>query len=144
MKLKNRLGVIFTVVFIDFLGLSFILPLYPELADRFGLSTTAVAFLAASYALMQFLFSPVLGRISDKIGRKPVLAVTSLGTAASFIFFGLSTSVWMLFLARILNGIFGSSTAVAQAYIADVTGKHERTEGMGIIAAAFGLGLIFG
>ena len=144
MKLKNRLGVIFTIVFIDFLGLSFILPLYPELANRFGLSTTAVALLTASYALMQFLFSPILGRISDKIGRKPVLAVTSLGTAASFIFFGLSTSVWMLFLSRILNGIFGSSTAVAQAYIADVTGKHERTEGMGTIGAAFGLGLIFG
>ena len=144
MKLKNRLGVIFTVVFIDFLGLSFILPLYPELADRFGLSATAVALLAAAYALMQFFFSPVLGRISDKIGRKPVLAVSSLGTAASFVFFGLATTTWMLFLARILNGIFGSSAAVAQAYIADVTGKHERTEGMGVIGAAFGLGLVFG
>ena len=144
MRLKNRLGVIFFVVFIDFLGLSFILPLYPELADRFGLSATAMALLAASYALMQFIFSPLLGRISDKIGRKPVLAISSLGTAASFIFFGLATTTWMLFLSRILNGIFGSSAAAAQAYIADVTGRHERTEGMGVMGAALGLGLIFG
>ncbi|MFY9493179.1 MAG: MFS transporter, partial [Minisyncoccia bacterium] len=141
MRLKNRLGVIFFVVFIDFLGLSFILPLYPELADRFGLSATAMALLAASYALMQFIFSPLLGRISDKIGRKPVLAISSLGTAASFIFFGLATTTWMLFLSRILNGIFGSSAAAAQAYIADVTGRHERTQGMGVMGAALGLGL---
>ncbi|MEK9174532.1 MAG: MFS transporter [Patescibacteria group bacterium] len=144
MRLKNRLSVIFSIVFIDFLGLSFILPLYPDIADRFGLSATAITLLAAAYALMQFIFSPILGRISDRIGRKPVLAITSLGTAASFVFFGLATSVPLLFLSRILNGIFGSSAAVAQAYIADVTGKDERTEGMGAVGAALGLGLIFG
>ncbi len=135
---------IFIVAFIDFLGLSFILPLYPELTDKFDLSALSVTLLAASYALMQFIFSPILGRISDKIGRKPVLVISSLGTAASFIFFGLATAAWMLFLSRILNGIFGSSVAVAQAYIADITGKHERAEGMGVVGAALGLGLIFG
>ena len=128
----------------DFLGLSFILPLYPELAQRFGFSATVVTLLAASYALMQFIFSPILGRLSDRVGRKPVLLLTSLGTVASFVFFGLAGSVWMLFVARIFNGIFGASMAVAQAYIADSTGSHERTEGMGAVGAALGLGLIFG
>ncbi len=144
MRLKNRLGVIFFVVFIDFLGLSFILPLYPELASKFGLSATLITVLSASYALMQFIFSPILGRLSDRVGRKAILVITSLGTAASFLLFGWASSVWLIFVSRILNGIFGSSVAVAQAYIADVTGKHERTEGMGTIGAALGLGLIVG
>lgn len=141
---KQRLAVIFAVVFIDFLGLSFILPLYPEIAEKFGISATVITLLATSYALMQFLFSPVFGRLSDKIGRKQVLLLSSLGTAASFAFFGLSNAVWMLFASRILNGIFGSSIAAAQAYISDVTERHERTGGMGVVGAALGLGLVFG
>ncbi|MDP3764150.1 MAG: MFS transporter [bacterium] len=144
MRILTKTGVIFSIVFVDFLGLSFILPLYPELASRFGLSATLITLLSASYALMQFIFSPILGRLSDRIGRKPVLVVTSLGTAVSFLLFGWANSVWLIFASRILNGIFGSSVAVAQAYIADVTGRHERTEGMGTIGAALGLGLIFG
>jgi MFS family permease len=141
---RKKLGVIFAVVFIDFLGLSFILPLYPEIAEKFGLSATFITLLTASYALMQFLFSPILGRLSDRFGRKPILILSSIGTAASFIFFGMASAVWMLFASRILNGIFGSSAAVAQAYISDVTDKTERTKGMGIMGAALGLGLIFG
>lgn len=142
--LRKKLGVIFAVVFIDFLGLSFILPLYPELADRFGLSATMITLLAASYALMQFIFSPVLGRLSDKIGRRPVLLISSFGTAVSFVFFGLANSVWLLFATRIFSGIFSASAAAAQAYIADSTHHENRTEGMGIVGAALGLGLIFG
>lgn len=144
MKKIGRLGVIFTVVFIDFLGLSFILPLYANIADRFGLSATVITLLSASYALMQFLFSPILGKLSDRIGRKPVLLLSSLGTAFSFVFFGLASATWMLFASRILNGIFGSSAAVAQAYMADITNKEERTGAMGLLGAALGLGLIFG
>lgn len=135
---------IFTVVLVDFLGLSFILPLYPAIADKFGLSATAITLLSAAYALMQFLFSPILGRLSDRLGRKPILVLSALGTAGSFFLFGWANSVWLLFLSRILNGVFGSSMAVAQAYMADVTGKEERTQGMGLLGAALGLGLIFG
>lgn len=141
---RKKLVVIFAVVFIDFLGLSFILPLYPEIAEKFGLSATLITLLTASYAMMQFLFSPILGRISDRFGRKPILILSSLGTASSFIFFGFASSVWMLFASRILNGIFGSNVAVAQAYISDVTEKKERTKGMGIVGVALGLGLIVG
>ncbi len=141
---KNKLGVIFAIVFVDFLGLSFILPLYPELASNFGLSATMITLLAASYAAMQFVFSPILGRLSDKIGRKPVLLMSTLGTAVSFVIFGLAGSTWVLFGSRILSGIFGANTAVAQAYITDSTKHHERTEGMGLVGAALGLGLIFG
>lgn len=144
MRILLKTGVIFSIVFVDFLGLSFILPLYPEIANRFGLSATLITILSASYALMQFLFSPMLGRLSDRFGRKPILVITSLGTAVSFLLFGWAKSVWLIFASRILNGIFGSSVAVAQAYIADVTGRHERTEGMGTIGAALGLGLIIG
>lgn len=144
MILKKRLGVVFAVVFVDFLGLSFILPLYPELSSRFGLSAFEITLLAALYALMQFIFSPVFGRLSDRLGRKPVLLLSSLGTAISFLFFGLAKSVLVLFVARIINGIFGASVAVAQAYIADTTEHEERTEGMGIVGAALGLGLILG
>ena len=143
-KTRKNLVVIFAVVFIDFLGLSFILPLYPEIADRFGLSATLITLLTASYAMMQFLFSPVLGRLSDRFGRKPILIISSLGTAVSFVIFGLANSVWILFASRALNGIFGSSVAVAQAYISDVTEKSERTNGMGLMGAALGLGLVFG
>ncbi|MBI2454325.1 MAG: MFS transporter [Parcubacteria group bacterium] len=144
MKKAARFGVIFTVVLVDFLGLSFILPLYPAIADKFGLSATAITLLSAGYALMQFLFSPILGRLSDRLGRKPILVLSALGTAGSFVLFGLANSVALLFISRILNGIFGSSMAVAQAYMADVTGQEERTQGMGLLGAALGLGLIFG
>ena len=144
MKVRTGRGVIFTVVMVDFLGLSFILPLYPALAERFGLSATLITLLAASYALMQFLFSPVLGHLSDRLGRKPILVLSALGTAGSFFLFGWAGSVWLIFLSRILNGIFGSSVAVAQAYMADITPKEERTQGMGLLGAALGLGLIFG
>ena len=105
---RKKLAVIFAVVFIDFLGLSFILPLYPEIAEKFGLSATFITLLTASYALMQFLFSPILGRLSDRFGRKPILILSSVGTAASFVFFGLAGSIWMLFVSRIFNGIFGN------------------------------------
>mgnify|MGYP001617860728 CR=1 FL=1 len=141
---RKKLAVIFVAVFIDFLGLSFILPLYPEIADKFGLSATLITLLTASYAMMQFLFSPILGRLSDRFGRKPILIISSLGTAASFIIFGLANSVWLLFASRLFNGIFGSSAAVAQAYISDVTEKSERTKGMGLMGTALGLGLVFG
>ena len=143
-KPQKKLAVIFAVVLIDFLGLSFILPLYPEIADRFGLSATLITLLTASYAMMQFLFSPILGRLSDRFGRKPILIISSLGTAASFVIFGLANSVWLLFASRLFNGIFGSSAAVAQAYISDITEKSERTKGMGLMGAALGLGLVFG
>lgn len=141
---QSKLGVIFAVVFIDFLGLSFILPLYPELSDRFGLSATLITLLATSYALMQFIFSPILGRLSDRFGRKRLLLLSTLGTAFSFVLFGLAQTPWLLFVSRIFNGITGSSTAVAQAYIADVTPKEERARGMGLVGAALGLGLILG
>ena len=142
--LNKKLGAIFAVVFIDFLGFSFILPLYPDIAERFGISATSIALLASSYALMQFLFSPIFGRLSDRFGRRPILLLSSLGSAISLALFGWASSVWLLFVSRILNGIAGSSVAVAQAYIADVTGQEERTGGMGLLGAALGLGLVLG
>ena len=117
------------------------MPLY---AERFGASPTQIGLLTASYAFMQFVFAPVWGRLSDRIGRRPVILASLVGTAVASLIFGLAGALWLLFLARILDGISGASYAAAQAYVADVTTPEERAHGMGMIGAAFGLGFVVG
>src|SRR5437660_660787 len=93
---------------------------------------------------MQLVFAPVLGRLSDKHGRRPILLMSLLGTAMGFLILGFATTLWMLFVGRIIDGISGGNISTAQAYIADVTTKENRAKGMGLIGAAFGLGFVFG
>src|SRR5262245_36148935 len=93
---------------------------------------------------MQLIFSPILGRLSDRYGRRPVLLISIIGTGIGFLILGFANQLWMLFVGRILDGITGGNISTAQAYIADVTTKEERAKGMGLIGAAFGLGFIFG
>ena len=93
---------------------------------------------------MQLIFAPILGRLSDKHGRRPVLLVSIIGTGIGFLILGLATTLWMLFVGRILDGITGGNISTAQAYIADITTKEDRAKGMGLIGAAFGLGFVFG
>jgi DHA1 family tetracycline resistance protein-like MFS transporter len=125
-------------------GFGIVIPLLPLYAERFGAGTVAVTWLLALYSLMQFLFAPWWGRVSDRVGRRPVLLLGLFGSAASYLAFGLAGSLPVLFLARAMNGFAGANVGVAQAYIADVTGPHDRAKGMGMIGAAFGLGFIFG
>lgn len=143
---RSPLVVIFTTVFIDLLGFGIVIPVLPFYAEgtQFGGTPRSVGFLFASYSIMQLIFSPILGRLSDKYGRRPVLFVSIIGTGIGFLILGFATTLWMLFLGRILDGISGGNISTAQAYIADITTKEDRAKGMGLLGAAFGLGFIFG
>jgi DHA1 family tetracycline resistance protein-like MFS transporter len=141
---KRRLFTIFIIVFVDLLGFSLILPLLPYYAETFGANATVTGFLVASYALAQLLGAPLLGRLSDRIGRRPVLLVSIFGTFLGFMLLGAARSLWMLFAARIIDGLTGGNLSVAQAYITDVTDDKNRARALGMIGAAFGLGFIIG
>lgn len=143
--MNAKLAILFLTIFIDLLGFGLIIPALPFYAESFGASFITIGLLSASYSLMHFLFAPLWGRLSDRIGRRPVMLIGLAGSAAAFLMFGLSTTLPMLFAARILAGILSSATLpTAQAYIADTTSPEDRAKGMGLIGAAFGLGFIFG
>lgn len=143
---RSPLLVIFITVFIDLIGFGIVIPVLPYYAEgtRFGATPREVGLLFASYSVMQLIFSPVLGRLSDRYGRRPVLLISLLGTSLGFFVMGFATTLWMLFLGRIIDGISGGNISTAQAYIADVTTPENRAKGMGLIGAAFGLGFVFG
>ncbi len=140
----KRILPVFVIVFVDLLGLTIIIPLLPLYAARFGLTPAMIGLLAAAYPLMQFIGAPLLGRLSDRYGRKPILVISQIGTLVGFILLGLATTGWMLFLSRIIDGISGANIATAQAAISDSTTEKTRTQGLGLIGAAFGLGFIIG
>jgi MFS transporter, DHA1 family, tetracycline resistance protein len=140
----SPLVIIFVTVFIDLLGFGIIIPLLPFYAQTFGASALVVGLLSTSFSLMQFLFAPVWGRLSDIVGRRPVILTGLLGSALSYLAFGLAASLPMLFAARILAGIAGANVSTAQAFIADSTTPENRARGMGLVGAAFGPGFIFG
>ena len=143
---RSPLVVIFTTVFIDLLGFGIVIPVLPLYAEgtQFNATPRTVGLLFASYSVMQLIFSPVLGRLSDKYGRRPVLLISIIGTGIGFLILGFAKTLWMLFVGRILDGISGGNISTAQAYIADITTKEDRAKGMGLLGAAFGLGFIFG
>ncbi|HOI29951.1 MAG TPA: MFS transporter [Melioribacteraceae bacterium] len=145
MKNKASLSIIFVTVFIDLMGFGILIPILPTFASKdLNISDFGIGVIVAIYSLIQFLFNPVFGKISDRIGRRPVILVTQLVTVASYLIFSFADSFLILFLSRLLAGFGGSNIGVAQAYIADITSKEERVKGMGLIGAAFGLGFVFG
>lgn len=147
MKIKNNgrtIFVLFVIVFIDLLGFGIILPILPLYAEQFGAKPNEATLLVASYSLMQFLFAPLWGIFSDRYGRRPILLLTLLGSVIAYAGLGFANSLWILFIARSLAGIMAGNIATAQAYIADITTPTNRSRGMGIIGAAFGLGFILG
>lgn len=141
---NKRLFSIILVVFIDLLGFSLILPLLPYYAKTFNANQTVTGLLIASYAVMQLIGAPLLGRLSDRFGRRPVLLLSMFGTFIGFLLLGFANALWMLFASRILDGLTGGNLSVAQAYISDVTDEKSRSKGLGMIGAAFGLGFIIG
>ena len=144
MKGRSRLITIFFTVFIDLVGFGIVIPLSPFLAREYHASPAQIGFLMAIYSIMQFLFSPVWGSWSDRLGRRPIILISLFGGAASYLLFAFSTTLTMLFVARALAGVFGGNISAAHAYIADITTEKDRSKGMGMIGAAFGLGFIFG
>lgn len=140
----SPLVILFITVFIDLLGFGIIIPLLPFYAESFGASAFAIGLLGTSFSLMQFLFSPIWGRWSDQIGRKPIILIGLLGSCLSYVTMALAGSLTLLFVARVVGGIAGANIPTAQAYIADVTTPENRARGMGLMGAAFGLGFIFG
>jgi DHA1 family tetracycline resistance protein-like MFS transporter len=143
--MKNRkLLTLFLIVFIDLLGFSIILPLLPFYAETFSATPTQVGLLVASYAAAQLVGAPVLGRMSDRFGRKPVLLISLAGTFIGFLMLGFANSLAMLFASRILDGFTGGNISVAQAYVTDITDESNRAKGLGMLGAAFGLGFIIG
>ncbi|MEM5799299.1 MAG: MFS transporter [Candidatus Aenigmatarchaeota archaeon] len=141
---NTRYGIIFIIVFLDLLGAGIILPLLPFYAEKFTASAIIITLLVSIYSLMQFIFSPILGHLSDKYGRRPVLIISQVGSAIGYLMLAFANSIHILFLSRIIDGITGGNISTAQAYISDVSTKKDRKKALGIIGAAFGLGFILG
>ena len=141
---KAQLSIIFFTVFIDLIGFGIVIPVLPLYAKYFHATESVNGLLVGIYSGMQFFFAPVLGKISDRVGRRPVLLVSLLGTAAGFALMGFARTLTWLFVARIVDGISGGNISTAQTYIADITTPEDRSRAMGLIGAAFGLGFMFG
>ncbi|MBI1855547.1 MAG: MFS transporter [Chloroflexi bacterium] len=140
----KRILPVVVIILVDLIGLSIIIPLLPLYAARFGAAPFTIGILQAAYPLMQFAGAPILGRLSDRFGRKPILLVSQIGTLAGFILLGFSNTLWLLFLSRIIDGLSGANLSTAQAAIADSTTEKTRTQGLGLIGAAFGIGFVLG
>jgi len=136
--------VLFLIVFVDLVGFGLVIPLLPFYAERYGASPEQVTMLVAVYSLVSMITAPLWGRLSDQVGRRPVLMASTIASALAYLWFGFASSLWMLYAARILAGACAGNIAAAQAYIADVTTPENRARGMGLIGAAFGLGFIIG
>lgn len=143
---RNRqMQILFFTLVVIMMGFGMVIPILPFLVESFGAGGSELGALMASYAVMQFIFSPIWGEISDRFGRKPVLMVGVLGNALAQTLFGLSSQLWMLFAARILAGVLSSAVLpTAMAYISDSTKEKDRGAGMGILGAAMGLGMVLG
>ena len=141
---KSPLATILLVVFVDLIGFGMIIPILPLYAKSFQAQEWQIGLLFGCYSFMQFVASPVLGSISDRIGRKPVLLVSLIGSAAGYVVMANAQSLTMLFIARIIAGVCGASVGTASAYIADITPPENRSRRMGLIGAAFGVGFVLG
>ncbi len=140
----SPLLVIFLTVFIDMVGFGIVIPVLPLYAEHFHATPLQIGWLTGIYSGMQIIFTPLLGRLSDRVGRRPVLIVSLIGTALGFLVMGWATSLLLLFVARIIDGATGGNISTAQAYIADISTPENRSRSMGVIGAAFGLGFTFG
>ncbi len=143
-KSSSPLLPIFLIVAVDVLGFTIILPLLPFYSERLGASPTVIGLLIASYAACQLISGPILGQWSDRVGRRPILLVSQVGTLGGFLLLAYSSQVWMLFLARMIDGATAGNLSIAQAYISDVTKPEDRAKSFAVIGIAFGLGFLIG
>jgi multidrug resistance protein len=136
--------IIWTTVALDLVGFGIIVPILGRYAERFGANGLQVGLMFASFSVAQMVFAPILGRISDKVGRKPVIVFSLIGTAVGSFVTGAAGALWVLFLGRILDGASGASVAVAQGAVADIAPPEQRARLMGMLGAAFGVGFVVG
>ena len=141
---RAALATVFLVVMIDLLGFGIVLPLLPFYAKEFAATPLTIGLLYSVYSFMQLIFSPLWGGLSDRIGRRPIMLLSTFGASMAYLLFGFAETLGILFLSRILAGGMGGNISTAQAYIADVTTKEDRARGMGLIGAAFGIGFVIG
>lgn len=147
-KSKARVQFVFATIFLDALGIGLIIPILPDLIRRFYSDPSQVSeyfgYFISTYALMQFIASPILGSLSDRFGRRPVLLVSLLGAGLDYLVMAFSPTLWLLFLGRVISGLTGASMTVATAYIADISDDKNRSANFGMIGAGFGLGFVVG
>jgi DHA1 family tetracycline resistance protein-like MFS transporter len=141
---RKTLPILFSIIVLDLIGFGIVVPILPLIAKSEQASGTTLGLLLTSYAAMQFVFAPIWGRLSDRIGRRPVMLATVAGSCGSLLLLGLADSLFLLFIARILGGVFGANVSVATAYLSDVTDDDERTRWMGMVGASFGIGFLLG
>jgi DHA1 family tetracycline resistance protein-like MFS transporter len=151
MKRNPSILVIFLTVFIDLVGFGIVVPMLPKYTEKFGAQGVVIGLIFASYSAMQFVFSPIWGRFSDRVGRRPILLMSTAGACASYVLFAIAsglashmTALGLIVLSRVLAGCCGGNITVAQAYVADITPPEKRSKMMGIIGMAIGLGFVFG
>lgn len=144
MKTKGSLATVFLAVLIDLMGFGLVLPLLPFYASTFHASAVAIGLLYSVYSLAQLVFSPLWGSLSDRVGRRPIMLMSTLGAVCAYLLFAVSQSLTVLFTSRLIAGIMGGNISTAQAYAADVTAPEDRAKGMGLIGAAFGIGFVLG
>jgi DHA1 family tetracycline resistance protein-like MFS transporter len=140
----SPLLIVVSIVLVDLLGFSLVMPLLPLFAKEYQFTSTQIGLLLAAFPMCQLVAGPILGRLSDRYGRRPLLVISQLGTAISFVILGLSHDFTVMLLARMLDGASGGNILVAQAYVADVTKPEDRARGLGLIGAAFGVGFVLG
>ena len=144
MKNRSALLILFVIVFVDLLGFGMVIPVMPLYAKQLGASEAWTGLLSTGYSAMQFFFAPLWGRLSDRLGRRPVLLVSIFMTSAAFLLYGLAGTFAVLLASRLFAGAATANIAIARAFVADVTTAEDRAKGMGIIGAAFGLGFVLG
>src|SRR5574341_1291469 len=144
MKKSTPLITVFLAVFIDLIGFGIVLPLLPFYASVFSATPVQIGLLYSIYSLAQLIFSPIWGGFSDRVGRRPIMLLSTLGASAAYLLFGFSHSFLLLFLSRLMAGVMGGNISTAQAYVADITTLADRAKGMGLIGAAFGIGFVLG
>jgi DHA1 family tetracycline resistance protein-like MFS transporter len=143
-RLLSPLSILLLTVFVDMMGFGIVVPVLPLYTERFDASMFAIGMLLAVYSGMGFIFSPIVGALSDRLGRRSILLFSTIGQATGFFIMGAANSLIWLFVARIIDGIFGANVSATQAYVADVTPPEDRSRAMGLLGAAFGVGFIFG
>ncbi|MEZ4836123.1 MAG: MFS transporter [Caldilineaceae bacterium] len=144
MSNQRSLAIIFLIIFVNLLGFGIVIPLLPLYASDFQATGLQIGLLFASYSICQIVAAPILGSLSDRVGRRPILLLSLLGTVISFVMLALAGNLFWLFAARIVDGLSGGNISTARAYISDITAKEDRAKAYGIIGAAFGLGFVFG